>query len=55
MFYSNPVLSIFGYKLYKLSINNIDNNIIAITRDHIDVDDRVEWLKLSKDIWYVKR
>lgn len=55
MFYSNPVLSIFGYKLYKLSISNIDNNIIAITRDYIDVDDCVEWLKLSKDIWYVKK
>lgn len=49
LYMANPTLSLLGYKLYSITVDDpkITDNVFVITRDEINVDDKIEWLKLD--------
>ncbi len=59
LFYANPTLAILQFRIYKISGNfvkdGIRNNIILITRDKLQKDDLVKYIKLDNRIYYAKK
>lgn len=58
LFYANPSLALLGFKIYKADgyfKNGERNGIILITRDKLNVNDKVTHLKLDDRIYYVKK
>lgn len=59
LFYANPTLAILQFRIYKISGNfvkdGIRNNIILITRDKLQKDDLVIYIKLDNRIYYAKK
>ncbi|MAO65309.1 MAG: hypothetical protein CL666_09950 [Balneola sp.] len=56
LFYANPTLAILRFKLFKVSgdfrSGESRSEIILITRDQLNLDDRVKYLKLDDRIYY---
>ncbi len=57
LYMANPTLSLLGYKLYSITVDDskITDNIFVITRDDINVDDKIEWLELDTHRWFVRK
>jgi hypothetical protein len=60
LFYANPTLAIFKFKLYKVTgnfryTNEIRTNIILITKDRLTNNDKVKYIKLDDRIYYAKK
>lgn len=59
MFYANPTLSLFGYKLYKTSCrmrNGEDlNDIIIISRCALSVGCGIRYIELGKNVWFANK
>lgn len=59
MFYANPTLSLFGYKLYKTSCrmrNGEDlSDIIIISRCALSEGSRIRYIKLEKNVWFANK
>lgn len=59
MFYANPTLSLFGYKLYKTSCrmrNGEDlSDIIIISRCALSEGSRIRYVKLEKNVWFANK
>lgn len=58
LFYANPSLALLGFKIYKADgyfKNGERNGIILLTRDKLNVNDKVTHLKLDDRIYYVKK
>ncbi|WML57447.1 anti-phage protein KwaA [Neobacillus sp. PS2-9] len=57
LFYSNPTLAILGYRIYKADAKfRIENrsNIILISREDLEVNQRVSYRKIDENIYYVR-
>ncbi|PJN86844.1 anti-phage protein KwaA [Bacillus sp. mrc49] len=57
LFYSNPTLAILGYRIYKADAKfRIENrsNIILISREDLEVDQRVSYRKIDENIYFVR-
>lgn len=56
LFYANPTLAIFQYRIYKVTGNfrngEIKENRILICREKLEKDDRIKYLKLDNRIYY---
>lgn len=56
LYYKNPILSLLGYKLYKIKFINpslnecIDKQFIAVCRNGLDEDKIVKWKYISDNI-----
>lgn len=57
LYMANPTLSLLGYKLYSITVDDpkITDNIFVITRDEINIDDKIEWLELDANRWFVRK
>ncbi|WGE46931.1 anti-phage protein KwaA [Actinobacillus equuli] len=58
LFYANPSLALLGFKIYKADGSfkmGERYGIILITRDKLEENERVTYIKLDERIYYVKR
>ena len=53
----NPTLALLGYKLYTIQYENSgsDRKVFVITKDEIEKDDFIEFIRFDKNTWYVRR
>lgn len=58
-FYTNPTLAIFRYRLYNVSLGNqrqganqASRNIVIITRDKLDLGDRIRCVQLTDTVFF---
>lgn len=54
MYYTNPVLAILGYHIYRISTKNREK-IIIITRDILNKNDEIKVRLLSDDVYIAKK
>ncbi len=56
LYYGNPTLAIFGYKLYKVKVESPkeSNEIIVITKDKLSKGDSIKWIKIDEFVWIAK-
>ena len=57
LFYANPTLALLNYRIYRVDGNFKDggrNNIILISRSKLELDQRIDYLKLDNRIYYAK-
>lgn len=57
LYMANPTLSLFGYKLYAVEVNDPKNpgEYIVISRDELIVGNKIEWISLDEKRWYVRK
>ena len=57
LYMANPTLSLFGYKLYTVEVNDPESSgeYIVISRDELIVGDKIEWISLDQKRWYVRK
>lgn len=59
LFYSNPVLAIFGFYIYKVDgdfkNNKEKKDIIIISKQKLKLDDKVSYVELSDEIYFVRK
>lgn len=57
LFYANPTLALFNYRIYKIDgefKEGVRNNIILITRSKLEINQRCDYVKLDNRIYYAK-
>lgn len=57
MFYANPTLALLNYKIYKIDGDFKDGkrgNIVLVTRFKLELNQRVDYVKLDNRIYYAK-
>ncbi|GIZ14020.1 anti-phage protein KwaA [Capnocytophaga catalasegens] len=54
MYYTNPILAILGYHIYKISTKNRED-IIVITKDILNKTDIVKLISLSDNVYIAKK
>ena len=54
LYLANPVLAIFGYRLYRID-TDIKKGTSIIAKDNLKIGDSIDWIKLDDTSWYVKR
>lgn len=54
LYLANPVLAMFGYRLYRID-TDIKKGISVITKDNLKKGDSIDWIDLDDTSWYVKR
>ena len=59
LFYSNPTLAILGFRIYKISgefrKGEIRTEKILITKNKLQLNDRIKYFKLDKRIYYATK
>lgn len=57
LYMANPTLSLFGYKLYTIEVEDTRSagEHIVISRDELMIGDRIEWISLDQNRWYVRK
>lgn len=57
LYLGNPTLALLGYHLYKITTNsqNLQEELIVITKDKLEIGDDIEWIKIDKSTLYVRR
>ena len=55
MYYTNPVLVIFGYHIYKLSTKNREKSIIVISKDVLCKTNEIKLIFLSDNVYIAKK
>jgi len=62
LFYANPTLAILQFRIYKVTgdftvrhTTESRSNIILITKDKLEVSNKVKYIKLDKRIYYAKK
>ena len=55
MYYTNPVLVIFGYNIYKLSTKNREKSIIVISKDILCKTNEIKLIFLSDNVYIAKK
>ncbi len=57
LYLANPTLALLNYKLYEIEIeiDSIKNSILVISLDTLKKNNRVTWIELEQNIWYVKK
>lgn len=56
LFLANPTLALF-YKLYEIEVrigSNIEK-ITVISKDKLDINDKIEWIPFDDKCWFVRR
>ena len=54
LFYKNPTLALLGYKLYKVDTKS-SLNLIFISRQQLSLNDTVDNIHLSDNVYFVKK
>ena len=57
LFYANPTLALLNYRIYRVDgefKDGIRENIVLITRKTLEVNQRVDYIKLDNRIYYAK-
>lgn len=57
LFYANPTLALLNYRIYRVDGNFKDggrNNIVLISRCVLELNQRVDYIKLDNRIYYAK-
>ena len=54
LFYTNPILVIFGFQLYRVQFENDDMEYIVIIRECITKGDRLNFLHINHNVLYAK-
>lgn len=57
LFYANPTLALLNYKIYKIDGDFKDGkrgNIVLVTRFKLELNQRVDYVKLDNRIYYAK-
>lgn len=56
LYMANPTLALLGYKLYSIEVNNGEqDSYIVMSKDHLTVNDNIEWIELDNNRWYVRK
>lgn len=50
MYYVNPLLCVFGYHIYEISLGNIEN-VVVISKNVLNIDDFVIIKSIDKNVW----
>ncbi len=57
LFYANPTLALLNYRIYRVDgefKDGIRENIVLISRNTLEVNQRVDYIKLDNRIYYAK-
>ena len=54
LYFGNPTLALLGYRLYKVKIANIREEVIVITKDKLSPNSEIKWIELGDNIWTAK-
>lgn len=54
LYFGNPTLAFMGYKLYRVKIKNVAEEVVIITKDKISPDSQIKWIELSDNVWTAK-
>jgi len=57
LFYANPTLALFNFRIYKVDgkfKDGIRTNIILITQSKLELEERCDYIKLDERIYYAK-
>lgn len=56
LYYGNPTLALMKYKLYRVSIKNVDapDGIILISKDRLKKGSYVKWIRIDEYVWVAK-
>ena len=57
LFYANPTLALLNYRIYRVDgkfKDGIRENIVLISRKTLEVNQRVDYIKLDNRIYYAK-
>ena len=54
LYFGNPTLALMGYRLYKVKITNIQEEVIVITKDKLSPNSEIKWIELGDNIWTAK-
>jgi len=54
LYFGNPTLALLGYRLYKVKIANIQEEVIVITKDKLSPNSEIKWIELGDNIWTAK-
>ena len=57
LYYGNPTLALFGYHLYSVSLKEKEDedDIILISRDVLEANDKFEWIEIGAHVWVAKK
>lgn len=57
LYYGNPTLAFMGYRLYRASIkcNGVTNSVVLITKDKLDKDAHIKWIRIDEYVWVARR
>lgn len=57
LYYGNPTLALFGYKLYKVEVKgeNFADGIILISLDDLNIGDNIDWKKVGEYVWVARK
>lgn len=57
LYMANPTLSLFGYKLYTIEVDDPQSpgEFIVISRNELKIGDKIEWISLDQNRWYVRK
>lgn len=57
LFYANPTLALLNYRIYRVNgdfKDGIRENIVLISRTKLELDQRIDYIKLDNYIYYAK-
>lgn len=54
LYFGNPTLALMGYKLYRVKIKNVAEEVIIITKDKLSPNSQIKWIELSDNVWTAK-
>lgn len=56
LYCGNPTIALFGYRLYRVTIKELDNvgEIVLITKCHLKSESVINWIKLEEKLWVAK-
>lgn len=61
LYYGNPTLALLGYRLYKIEIENSNNEdindtdeIVVISKERLSKGSSIDWMEVDKNIWFAK-
>lgn len=59
LYYANPILALMRYRLYRVKLQNVDEDnqideVILITKDQLMSGMAVKWIKIDNSVWVAK-
>jgi hypothetical protein len=57
LFYANPTLALLNYRIYRITgefKDGVRENIVLISREILEINQRVDYIKLDNRIYYAK-